>query len=144
MTEDSQNTPAQEHTDQAPSGQMPSDQAPSGQMPSDQVPAGQSQPDQRPSAHHTSNDLPLEQRATGHKQPHQRLHRTHYEVIKGSPDDAALTALDEVFQSVADRAAHIQAGKKPNTRGRYGLPEAGQRGRTGAPLHPNPIAFRNS
>ncbi|WP_426718131.1 acyl-CoA carboxylase subunit epsilon [Corynebacterium auriscanis] len=139
MTEDSKNTPAQEHTDQAPSGQMPSDQAPS-----DQAPAGQSQPDQRPSAQRTSNDLQLEQRAARQKQTHQRLHRAHYEVIKGNPDDAALTALDEVFQSVADRAAHIQAGKKPNTRGRYGLPEAGQRGRTGAPLHPNPIAFRNS
>lgn len=144
MTEDSQNTPAQEHTDQAPSGQMPSGQMPSDQAPSDQAPAGQSQPDQRPSAQRTSNDLQLEQRAARQKQTHQRLHRAHYEVIKGNPDDAALTALDEVFQSVADRAAHIQAGKKPNTRGRYGLPEAGQRGRTGAPLHPNPIAFRNS
>ena len=70
--------------------------------------------------------------------------RQHYEVIKGNPDGTALRALDEVFQSVADRAAEAQAGKKPNSRGRYGLPTPGQRGRTGAPLHPNPAAFRNS
>ena len=72
-----------------------------------------------------------------------RVQRQHYEVIKGNPDNLALRALDEVFQSVADRAAEVQAGKKPNTRGRYGLPTPSQRGRTGAPLHPNPASFRN-
>lgn len=72
-----------------------------------------------------------------------RVQRQHYEVIKGNPDNLALRALDEVFQSVADRAAEMRAGKKPNTRGRYGLPTPSQRGRTGAPLHPNPAAFRN-
>lgn len=72
-----------------------------------------------------------------------RVQRQHYEVIKGNPDNLALRALNEVFQSVADRAAEVQAGKKPNTRGRYGLPTPSQRGRTGAPLHPNPAAFRN-
>lgn len=73
-----------------------------------------------------------------------RVQRLHYEVIKGNPGNLALRALNEVFQSVADRAAEVQAGKKPNTRGRYGLPTPSQRGRTGASLHPNPGAFRNS
>lgn len=73
-----------------------------------------------------------------------RTTREHYEVTKGNPDETALRALDKVFQSVADRAAEVQAGKKPHTRGRFGLPNAAQRGRTGAPLHPNPTAFRNS
>lgn len=70
--------------------------------------------------------------------------RQHYEVAKGNPDEVALRALDEVFQSVADRAAEVQAGKKPNPRGLYGLPSTSQRGRTGTPLHPNPASFRNA